>query len=77
MKFLILSLFSVALASAAVIEDFEDVESFMNSGTLATIGEFPSAVFIEAPGVPQHTLCGGTVIDNQHVILTFEIFSSI
>jgi hypothetical protein len=67
MKFFILSLFCVVLTSAAVVEDFDDVESYMNSGTLATIGEFPSAVFIEAPGVPQHTLCGGTVIDNQHV----------
>jgi secreted trypsin-like serine protease len=71
MKFIILSLF-IACASAEFNAYFEDVESFMNSATLATVGEFPSAVFIEAPGVPTHTLCGGTVIDNQHVLTSAQ-----
>lgn len=71
MKLIIISLL-IAVACAERFNDFEDVESYMNSATLATVGEFPSAVFIEAPGVPVNTLCGGTIIDRSHVLTSAQ-----
>ena len=43
-----------------------EIDPFLTGGVAAIGGEFPSAVFIRAPGTPNQ-LCGGTVIDEQHV----------
>lgn len=58
----------------AQYEDFDDIDPFMVSPTLAVLGEFPSAVFIRSPGTPLQPLCGGTIIDRNHVsfFLTFN-----
>lgn len=72
MKFLIVTVL-LALASAQSLGDeFEEVDPFMNSPTQAVIGEFPAAVFIQADGSPSHTLCGGSIIDRQHVLTSAQ-----
>lgn len=62
MKFLLLAIF-VACSQA----ELEKVDPFLTGGAVAVAGEFPSAVFIRSPGTPSQPLCGGTIIDNQHV----------
>lgn len=61
MKFLLLAIL-IACSQAEV----EEVEPFLTGGVVAVSGEFPSAVFIRAPGT-LNSLCGGTVVDRQHV----------
>lgn len=65
---LILTFLLIAFAKA----ELEEVDPFLTSGTLALGGEFPSAVFIRSPGTPNQPLCGGTIIDRQHVC--FSLF---
>lgn len=72
MKFLIFTVL-LALASAQSFEDdFEEIDTFMNSNVQAVVGEFPAAVFIQADGSPTHTLCGGSIIDRQHVLTSAQ-----
>lgn len=63
MKFLLFLALLVACAQA----ESEEIDPLLVSGTLAAIGEFPSAVFIRAPGTPLLPLCGGTIINRDHV----------
>lgn len=62
----------LAVANTASVEDdsLVEIDPFMTSPALTVFGEFPSAVFIRAPTTPSvvHPLCGGTVIDRQHVL---------
>ncbi|KAG5666976.1 hypothetical protein PVAND_014979 [Polypedilum vanderplanki] len=67
MKFLILTIF-IAFANA----EFEEIDPFLTSGTQALFGEFPSAVLIRSPGTPMQPLCGGTIIDNRHVLTSAQ-----
>lgn len=62
MKFLLLAIFIACSQVQA-----EEVSPFLTGGALALAGEFPSAVFIRAPGTPLQPLCGGTIIDREHV----------
>lgn len=74
MKFFLI----VALLVACARAESEEIDPFLVSGTLATVGEFPSAVFIRAPGTPLQPLCGGTIIDRSHVsdliLVKFEAY---
>lgn len=63
MKFLLI----LALFLACARAESEEIDPLLVSGTLAAVGEFPSAVFIRAPGTPLQPLCGGTIIDRSHV----------
>lgn len=66
MKILIFAAF-IATASAYV-----DIDPYITSPTQAVFGEFPSAVLIQAPGSPSQPLCGGTIIDSQHVLTSAQ-----
>ena len=66
MKFLIFVIF-IATASANV-----DIDPYLTSATQTVFGEFPSAVLIQAPGTPNQPLCGGTIIDRQHVLTSAQ-----
>ncbi|XP_070497855.1 trypsin-2-like [Chironomus tepperi] len=66
MKFLIFAIF-IATASAAV-----DIDPYLTSPTQTVLGEFPSAVLIQAPGTPNQPLCGGTIIDRNHVLTSAQ-----
>jgi secreted trypsin-like serine protease len=72
-----MKLFLVALLVACARAELEDVDPFLTSGTLAIVGEFPSSVFIRSPGTPQQPLCGGTILDREHVRDSSSISSSI
>lgn len=61
MKFLVLLAIICAYAKA------EEVDPFLTGGALAVAGEFSSAVLIRSPGT-MTPLCGGTIIDREHVI---------
>lgn len=61
MKFILFGVL-IALARAENVE----IDPFLTGGVVAIGGEFPSAVFIRAPGT-SNQLCGATIIDEQHV----------
>lgn len=61
MKILTLA-FIIACTQAKNLE----IEPFLTGGSVAVAGEFPSAVVIRSPGT-QNPLCGGSIIDSQHV----------
>lgn len=63
MKFLALLAIICACALA------EEIDPFLTGGALAVAGEFSSAVLIRAPGTT-NPLCGGTIIDREHVSVT-------
>lgn len=63
MKLIIL----LAALLAFALAQQEEIDPLLVSGTLAIVGEFPSAVFIRSPGTPALPLCGGTIIDSLHV----------
>jgi secreted trypsin-like serine protease len=69
MKFII---FSILIAFAFAQEEFDDFDPFITSPTQALVGEFPSAVIIRSPGNPVNTLCGGTIIDRQHILTSAQ-----
>lgn len=52
-------------------QEFTEPDPFLVGGALATVGEFPSAVFIRTPSVAQ-PVCGGTIIDRQHVLTSAQ-----
>ena len=66
MKFLIFAIFIAATNAAA------EIEPFLTSPTQTVFGEFPSAVLIQAPGTPNQPLCGGTIVDRQHVLTSAQ-----
>lgn len=68
MKFLLL-----ALVAAVVQAENQIIDPFLTGGIPAMGGEFPSAVFIRSPGTPNQPLCGGTIIDRQHVSFVFRL----
>lgn len=67
MKFLIFSLL-LAFAAAENI----DIDPFLTSNAFALVGEFPSAVFLRAPGTPRQPICGGTFIDRNHILTSAQ-----
>lgn len=60
---LILATLLIAFSQA----ENQEINPLLNGGIPAVAGEFPSAVFIRSPGTPNQPLCGGTIIDRQHV----------
>jgi RIO kinase 1 len=74
MKFLIFLsiLFAISFAENSYEDDYESIDPSLTSNTLAIFGEFPSAVFIRAPGTPLQPLCGGAVIDSWHVLTSAQ-----
>lgn len=62
MKFLALALLFTSCTQA----EYSEIDPFLTGGTLAVAGEYPSAVLIRSPGT-QNPLCGGTIIDKEHV----------
>lgn len=60
MKFLAL------LAIICICAQAEEIDPFLTGGSLAVAGEFSSAVLIRSPGTT-NPLCGGTIIDREHV----------
>jgi len=66
MKLLILAILFV-FGSANVVEE---IDPYMTSNVFAIAGEFPSAVFIRAPGTPAQPTCGGTIIGKTANFIT-------
>lgn len=67
MKFLIIT-FLIALANA----ELQEIDPRLVSNVLAIVGEFPSAVAIRSIGTPMQPLCGGTVLDRQHILTSAQ-----
>jgi hypothetical protein len=70
-----MKLLLVAILIACSQAENVKIDPLLTGGAVAIGGEFPSAVFIRAPGTPNQ-LCGGTIIDREHVsvlkILKFQ-----
>jgi hypothetical protein len=62
-----MKLFLLGFVFAFVRAEIKEIDPQLNGGALALGGEFPSAVFIRSPGTPNQPLCGGTIIDRNHV----------
>lgn len=71
-----MKLFLLALLFACSQAEVEEINPFLTGGAIALLGEFPSAVYIRAPGTI-NSLCGGTIIDRQHVSDIAANFSGI
>lgn len=67
-----MKIFLLVLCLAFAKAETEEISPFLTSTVLALFGEFPSAVFIRAPGVPLQPTCGGTVIDRSHILTSAQ-----
>lgn len=62
-----MKLFLFGLLIAFAWAENQEIDPLLTGGAVAILGEFPSAVLIRSPGTPNQPLCGGTIIDSQHV----------
>lgn len=67
-----MKLIFIAILVCCVHAEYQAIDPFLTGGAAALAAEFPSAVFIQAPGTPNQPLCGGTIIDSQHILTSAQ-----